>query len=174
MCYWVDQKVHLGFFHSILLKTQMKFLANPIQNKIQFSSVQLLSHILLFVTSWTAAHQASLSITNSQSLPKFMSILSVMPPNHLILCCPFSSSPQSFPASGSFPMSQLFTSGGQSTAVSASASILPMKETLQKEKKAPPGQRGSSLSSITSDGGPGTLCSSSWPPKFQQTFSFLS
>ena len=53
-------------------------------------------------------------------LPKPMSIESVMPSNHLILCCPFSSCPQSLPASGSFPMSQLFTSGGQSIGVSAS------------------------------------------------------
>ena len=51
------------------------------------ASVQLLSHVRLFVTPWTAAHQASLSITNSQSPPKPMSIESVMPSNHLILCC---------------------------------------------------------------------------------------
>ena len=51
-----------------------------------YSSVQLLSHVRLFVTPWTAAHQASLSITNSWSLFKLMSIKSVVPPNHLILC----------------------------------------------------------------------------------------
>ena len=55
---------------------------------IQFSSVQSLSHVWLFVTPWTAAHQASLSIANSQSLPKLMSIQLVMPSNHLILCHP--------------------------------------------------------------------------------------
>ena len=55
---------------------------------IQFSSVQLLSCVQLFATPWTAARQASLSITNSQSLPKLMSIESVMPSSHLILCCP--------------------------------------------------------------------------------------
>ena len=55
---------------------------------IQFSSVQLLSHVQLFATPWTAARQASLSITNSQSLPKLMSIELVIPSNHLILCCP--------------------------------------------------------------------------------------
>ena len=54
---------------------------------IDLSSVQSLSHVQLFVTSWTAAHQASLSITNSQSLLKLMSIESVMPSNDLILCC---------------------------------------------------------------------------------------
>ena len=54
----------------------------------QFSSVRLLSHVRLFVTPWTAGHQASLSITNSWSLLKLMSNESVMPSNHLILCCP--------------------------------------------------------------------------------------
>ena len=57
-------------------------------SSVQFSSVQLLSHIWLFVTPWTTAHQASLSITNNQSLPKPMSIESVMPSNHLILYWP--------------------------------------------------------------------------------------
>ena len=55
---------------------------------VQFSSVQSLSHVRLFVTPWIAAHQASLSITNSQSSPKPMPIKSVMPSSHLILCCP--------------------------------------------------------------------------------------
>ena len=54
----------------------------------QFISVQSLSHVRTFAPTWTAAHQASLSITNSQSLLKLMSIESVMPSNHLILCCP--------------------------------------------------------------------------------------
>ena len=53
-----------------------------------FSSVQSLSHVRLFATPWTAAHQASLSITNFRSLLKLMSIESVMPSNHLIFCCP--------------------------------------------------------------------------------------
>ena len=55
---------------------------------LNISSVQLLSHVWLFVTPWTAAHQASLSITNSRSLLKLMSIELVMPSNHLILCRP--------------------------------------------------------------------------------------
>ena len=84
----------------------------------------------------------------------------------------FSSHLQSFPASVSFQMSQLFTSGGQSTAVSASASILPMKETLQKEKKAPPGQRGSSLSSITVFSNESTL-RMRWPEYWSFSFSFI-
>ena len=156
-----------------------------------FSSGQWLSRVRVFSTPWTAARQASLSIANSQSLLKLMSIESVMPSIHLILCCPlllppsifpsissvqfsrsvvsdslqphepqharppcpsptpgvhtnpcplsrwchptisfsvvpFSSCPQSFPASGSFQMSQLFALGGQSIGVSASASVLPM------------------------------------------------
>ena len=60
----------------------------PDIGKTQFSSVQLLSHVQFFATPWTAARQASLSITNSQTLLKLMSIESVMPSNHLILCCP--------------------------------------------------------------------------------------
>src|SRR5574337_990729 len=63
-----------------------------------FSSVQSLSHVHLFATPWTAARQASLSITNSQRLLKLMSIESVMPSNHLILCCPLLLSPSSFPS----------------------------------------------------------------------------
>ena len=55
---------------------------------VQFTSVQSLSCVQLFVTPWTPARQASLSITNSRSLPKRMSIESVMPSNHPILCCP--------------------------------------------------------------------------------------
>ena len=65
---------------------------------IQFSSVHSLSHVWLFATQWTAARQASLSITNSQSLPKLMSIESVMPSNHLILCNPLLLLPSIFPS----------------------------------------------------------------------------
>ena len=73
-----------------------------------------------------AAGKTSLPFTISRSLLRFMSIESVMPSNHLIFCRPFSSCPQSFPVSESFQMSQLFTSGGQSIGVSASASVLPV------------------------------------------------
>ena len=86
--------------------------------------VQSLSHVQLFVAPWTAACQVPMSFTISQSLLKIMSIQLVMPSNHLTLCCPCSSCPQSFPASGSFPMSQLFASVDQSIGVSAS--VLPM------------------------------------------------
>ena len=71
---------------------------------------------------WTAARQASLSIANCWSLLKLMSIESVMPSSHLILCHPFFSYLQSFPASGSLQMSQLFISGGQSIGFSFSIS----------------------------------------------------
>ena len=68
-------------------------------HSVQFSSVQSLSHVELFVTTpWTVAHQASLSITNSWSLLKLMSIESVMPSNHLILCCPLLLLPSIYPS----------------------------------------------------------------------------
>ena len=79
-------------------------------------------------TPWTAAHQVSLSFTISRSLLKFMSIELVMPSNHLILCTLFSFCRQSFPGSGSFPMSQLFASGGNSIYWSFSFSISPSTE----------------------------------------------
>ena len=63
----------------------------------KFSSVQLLSHVQLFVTPWTAARQASVSITNSRSLLKLLSIESVLPSNHLILCRPLLLPPSIFP-----------------------------------------------------------------------------
>ena len=85
----------------------------------------LLSHVQFFVTPRTAACQAFLS-TTSQSLLKLMSIESVMPSNHLILCHPLLFLPQSFPAPGSFLMSQFFASGGQSIGALASASVLPV------------------------------------------------
>ena len=87
--------------------------------------VQSLSHVRLFVTPWTTACRASLSFPISQTLLKFMSIESVMLSMSSSAAL-FSTCPQSFPASGSFPMSQLFASGGQSIGVSASAPILPM------------------------------------------------
>ena len=71
--------------------------------KIGFCSVQSLSRVRLFATPWTAARQASLSITNSQSLLKLMSIESVMPSNHLIPCRPHLLLPSIFPSIGVFP-----------------------------------------------------------------------
>ena len=94
----------------------------------QFSSVQLLSHVRLFATAWTAACQASLTITNSCSLLKLMSIKWVMPSNHLILCHPILLLPSNFPSIREkvLPMSQFFTSGVQSIGASVWASVLPM------------------------------------------------
>ena len=91
-----------------------------------FSSVQSLSRVRLFATPWTAAHQASLSITNSQSSPKLMSIELVIPSNHLILCHPLLLLPSIFPSIRVFSNESLFTSSGQSIRASASTSILPM------------------------------------------------
>ena len=103
---------------------EIKTLARWKKRYDQPRSVQSLDRVWLFVTPWTAACQASLSITNSRSPPKPMPIELVMPSNHLILCHPFSSCPQFFPASGSFPVSWLFASCGQN--IGASASVLPM------------------------------------------------
>ena len=88
--------------------------------------VQSLCHVWLFVTPLTAARQASLSFTIYQKLLKLMSIESVMPSSHLVLCCTFCSCLWSFPASGYFPVCQFFTSGGQNINPSASVSVLPM------------------------------------------------
>ena len=93
---------------------------------VQFSSIQLLSHVRLFATPWTEARQASESIANSRSLLRLMSVESSC---HLTISSsvvPFSSCLQPFPASGSFLMTQFFSSGGQNIGVSASASVLPM------------------------------------------------
>ena len=94
-------------------------------DSLQFSSVQLLSRIRLFVTPWTTAHQASLSINNSRSSPKPMFIESVMISNHLILCRPLLLLPSIFPRIRVFS-NELFAPGGQSIGVSASTSVLPM------------------------------------------------
>ena len=94
-------------------------------SRFQFSSFQPLSCVRLFVTPWIAARQASLSITNSWSLPKLMSIESVMPSNHLILCHPLLLLPSIFPNIRVFS-NELFVSGGQSIGVSALTSDLPM------------------------------------------------
>ena len=93
----------------MFLKTHMRgqdiWLLNPMLAhltlfylSVPFSSVQLLSHVQFFVTPWTAARQASLSITNSRSLLKLMSFELVMPSNHLILCCPLLLLPSIFPS----------------------------------------------------------------------------
>ena len=86
--------------------------------------VQFLSCIWLFVTPWTTAHQASLSLSISRSFPKFLSIELVMLSNHLIIIHPFLLLPFIFTAS--VLLSQLFALGGQSVGVLSLASVLPM------------------------------------------------
>ena len=114
-------------FSSSSLSAIMVLLSSAYLRLYQFSSVQSLSRVRLFATPWIAAHQASLSITNSRTSLRLTSIRSVMPSSHLILCRPLLLLPPIPPESESFPMSQLFAWGGQSTGVSALASVLPKK-----------------------------------------------
>ena len=93
------------FFHNDQIATEQNLVTPSLMRMwtkncqtLQFSSVQSLSRVQLFSTPWTAARQASLSITNSRSLPKFMSIESVMPSSHLILCRPLLLLPSIFPS----------------------------------------------------------------------------
>ena len=92
----------------------------------KFSSVQLLSCVPLFVTPWTAACQASLSFTISWSLLKLMSVESVRPSNHLILCCSLLLLPFIFPSIRVFSNELALHIGGQNIGASASASVLPI------------------------------------------------
>ena len=93
----------------------------------QFSSLQSLSHVRLFATPWTAAHQASLSITNSQSLLKLMSIESMMPSNHVILCRPLLLLPSVFSSIRVFSKElALRIRWPKYWRISASASVFPM------------------------------------------------
>ena len=94
---------------------------------IYFVVVQLLSCVRLFVTRWTVAQQASLSITSSCILLKLMSIESGKPSNHLILCHPLLLLPSIFFSIRVFSNKSALRSGGQSIGASASASVLPMK-----------------------------------------------
>ena len=99
---------------------------------VQFSSIQSVSHVQFFATTWTAAHQASLSITNSPNLLKLMSIKSVIHPTISSSVVPFSSHLQSFLATGSILINQFITSGGQIIAVSASneySGLIPLQLT---------------------------------------------
>ena len=102
-------------------KNRVKKLAS-----VQFSSVQSLSHVRLFTTLWIAAHQSSLSITTPRVLSNSCASSRWCHPAISSSVVPFSSCPQSLPASESFSMSQLFAWGGQTTGVLASASVLQM------------------------------------------------
>ena len=98
---WIDKKssnTQEFFFFPFEWSAALQDLESTLKLSYQFSSVKLLSHVQLFATPWTAACQASLSITNLQSLPKLMSIDSVMPFNHLILCHPLLLLPSIFPS----------------------------------------------------------------------------
>ena len=90
-CTLEGSSVH-GIFEARIIILSVLSFRDPI------SSVQLLSHVQLFMTPWTAARQATLSITNSRSPPKPMSLESVMPSNHLLLCCPLLLLPSIFPS----------------------------------------------------------------------------
>ena len=114
--------------HSLHLHLH-SFPASKFNNTIfldSISSVQSLSHVWLFKTPWTAVCLASLSTANSQSLLKLMSIESVMPSNHLILCRPLRLPPSIFPRIRVFSKESVFHIKWPSIGVSASASVLPM------------------------------------------------
>ena len=124
-----DQVTILQNIHKYIIKLcingQNSILPWKWGESVQFSSVQSLSRVRLFETPWIAAHQASLSITNSQVHSNSCPSIQWCHPATSSSVAPFSSCPQSLPASESFPMSQLFAWGGQSTAVSGLASVLP-------------------------------------------------
>ena len=103
-----------------------KSMASGPISSVQFSLTQSICRVQLFATPWTSALQASLSITNSRNPPKPMSFRQWCHPIISSSVVPFSFCPQSFAASGSFQISQLFASGGQSIGVSVSTSVLPI------------------------------------------------
>ena len=115
----------VGIFQSKMENNSVRMWRQQLAANI-LSSVQLLSHVWLFETPWTAAHQASPSITNSQSSLNSCPLSQSCHPTISSSVVPLSSCPQSFPASGSFQMNQLFASGSQSIGVSASTSVLPI------------------------------------------------
>ena len=115
--YMHSENLHISIYCS--------FIPNCQNLDTTIAVVHSLSRVRLFVTPWPGAHEASPSFTISQGLLKLMSSRWCHPTISSSVV-PFSSCPQSFPASGSFPKSQLFTSGGQSTGASTSASDLPM------------------------------------------------
>ena len=145
------------------LNFEVKYLFSYVSsiNSVHFSSVQVLSRVWLFATTWIATHKASLCITNSTSLFKLMSIESVILFNHLILSHPLLLLLSIFSSIRVFPMSQSFELGGQCTGISASASVLPMNT----QDRFPLGLMG--LTSLQSKG----LLESSPTPQFKSTHS---
>ena len=93
-----SQVAHWQRIHLPMQETRAQFMGREDAMEVQFSSVESLSHVQLFATPWTAAHQASLSITNSHSLLKLMSVESVMPSNRLILSQPLLLPPSIIPS----------------------------------------------------------------------------
>ena len=116
-------KIYFLLFSGRQRRVRVSFLNHLLFKQLQ--SVQLLSCVQLFAAPWTAAHQASLSPTPRACSDSYPSSWWCHPTISSSVV-PFSSCLQSFPASGSFQMSQFFTSGGRSIEVSASASVLPM------------------------------------------------
>ena len=132
ICFWENKKIEVGLFYYFLsvlfILWQLLFFALPVLwIYLSVQSVQLLSRVWLFATPWITARQASLSITNSRVLSDSHPSSQWCHPAISSSVVPFSSCPQSLPASESFPMSQLFAWGLQSTGVSALASFLPKK-----------------------------------------------
>ena len=120
--YWINVDVNKW----ILLSTPLTYSLHTQSTSTTPSSVQLLSCVWLFATPWIAVHQASLSITNSRSLPKLTCIELVMPSSHLILCHPLLLLPPIPPSIRVFPKESTLRMRWPSIGVSASASVLPM------------------------------------------------
>ena len=128
--YIADSLCHTVEIDTTLWSHLKKKETQPNPKGIVLAVVQSLSRVRLFATPWTAARQASLSITNSWSSLKLKSTESMMPSNHLILCCPLLLLPWIFPSIRVFSSLRVFSnesaSDAQSIGVSASASFLPM------------------------------------------------
>ena len=125
-CWMLAKPIVVMIFTIYVNQTSMLYDLSLYGDTGQSSSVQSLSCVQVFVTPWIAARQAFLSITNSWSLLKPCPLSQWCHPTISSSVVPFSSCHQSFAASGSFQMSQFFTSGGQSFGVSASTSVLPI------------------------------------------------
>ena len=100
--FWLRRRLAECIIHMSVLSNCKLYMDAVYSMEIQLSSVQSLSRVQLLATPWTTACQASLSITNSWSLPKLMSIESVISSNHLILCCPLLLLPSTFPSMSLF------------------------------------------------------------------------
>ena len=126
--FWLESRPHPKVWPVFpFIKRPLNLAVHQTMAIYVFSLVELLSRVRLFATLWITAHQASLSITNSQRSLRLSPLSPWCHPAISSSVVPFSSCPQSLPASESFPMSLLFAWGGQSTRVSALASFLPKK-----------------------------------------------